>query len=229
LGGDLRIIDDSTTRNFVPPSLEASLELERAIQKDVEKYRKTGKPPDLSMVNYFESLDNIGPGYPDFDEQVEACHANTAFCVTSDKKAKKTFKFSDYQYFVRTRAAPLLASQNSDMRHLAEMLGEKNLLPPGEIYKSIVDNWTAITAFFKKHPDYKDNWTLWKVVLGLVMPYQKYRTQDFTIFDEAGEVARTNKIGLWKFDTTLNLKWEINKKIPRNNRKDCIEKRKKGG
>lgn len=223
LGNDLKLIDDSVSMGFASLPKQAYNELEQAIRMEVEKYKNSGLAPDLSLIEYLESTDNAYQNYLELNED-----ERFGFAETSTGK-KRAFKFSDYRYFIRFRSTPLTSSQNQEIRHLAGLLNEKNLSSPSEIYKSIASGWPKITAFFDKHPEYKDNWTVWKVALGIVMPYQKYRTQDFAIFDEAGQVARDNKIGLWRFDTTFNLKWEINKKIPRNNRKDCLEKRSRGG
>jgi hypothetical protein len=130
-----------------------------------------------------------------------------------------------YKAKLASRTALLKKSENKALVALAEKLSADKLYSPSQMY-SKDKMMEVVTKFFNEHEGYlKDqaaSWNLFKVLLGWVYAYQKYRTNDFVAYRDAQEHAIEAGTGFTSIDPVFMAVWNYNKKIERYFPKDCL-------
>jgi len=142
--------------------------------------------------------------------------------------AKKTNVYGDYKKQIMDAESLLTLSSNPELKALAKALGADKLYKPEELFPA--SKMTTFTAkvgnFLREHPklamDYDNSLTVFKDLLGIIYPYQKYRSQDYKIHGDAGEFGEKNGIGFWSVSPTFSRLWGENKKLKRYFPPDCL-------
>lgn len=135
--------------------------------------------------------------------------------------------YPKYQGKLTEITAILKNSRNPQVLNIIEAFDKNKLHQPSTLLPDVQRFKSLVAGFFLKHPQYANDYSasvsLLKILLGITYPYQKYRSQDYKLFHDAGVFARTNSFAFWqKGNPTFTTLWEINQKIPRYIIKDCL-------
>lgn len=142
--------------------------------------------------------------------------------------SKRTGLYERYRAEIDEIQSRLRGSKDPQVKRVASMFSSDRLYRPESIFPRDPRKIKGLIAqFFATHRQYEKDYigslTVLKILLGIQYPYQKYRTQNFKLFMDAGEFARRNGLGFWqKFDPTFSVLWDENAKIPRYFPVDCM-------